>query len=223
MSVVQCGEADAEENENRVYTAGQWPASVTAAVTPLMLRYRASDVGETTSTGGAGSGDENGGGGGLSTGAKAAIGTIVPLVLIIGVLAFFLLWRRRRQKKGAMALAARNAAEEKDVTASDSTHNAAYHRPVSDSKGAPASFAAHRAAPGAHETPEWNIEMDALESERHRLVPDPASATTNASELGGPLRMQRKPIAPVEIDGRQVVPEVGDAYLPYRPDGGEGR
>ena len=31
------------------------------------------------------------------------------------------------------------------------------------------------------------------------------------------MRVPRKRIAPVEIDGVQVVPEVGDAYIPYRP------
>jgi hypothetical protein len=220
--VVRCGEADAEENENRVYTAGQWPSSVTANVTPLQLRYRASDIGSASSSPGAREGNGSGGGGGLSTGAKAAIGTIVPLVVIIGALAFLLLWRRRKQKKDAMALAKNNLAEEKDTRPSNSTYDAAYHQPVSDAKVMPASVAAHRAAPGAHETPEWNVEMDAMESERERLVQEPTSATTDASELGGMQRMQRKPIPPVEIDGRPIVPEVGDAYIPYRPGGGEG-
>ncbi|KAH7389476.1 hypothetical protein DE146DRAFT_619652 [Phaeosphaeria sp. MPI-PUGE-AT-0046c] len=226
VNVVQCGEADAEENENRVFTAGQWPTSVTAAVTPLQLRYRASDVGSASaspgSTGGVGSGGGSSGDG-LSTGAKAAIGTVVPLVFIIGALAFVLLWRRRRQKKASMALAEKNMAEEKATRPSGSVTDAAYHQTSSDVKALPTAAAAHRAGSNTHDTPEWNVEMDALESERQRLVEEPASATTDASELGGMPRMQRKPIPPVEIDGRQIVPEVGDAYIPYRPGGREGR
>lgn len=222
VTVVVCGEADAEENENRVYTAGSWPASVTAAVTPLQLRYRASDFSSssasstTTSGAGEGTGRSSGGGGGLSTGAKAAIGTIVPLVFLLGALAFVLLWRRRRRKRDSMALAAKNAAE-KDIQPSNPSHHTAYHLTNTDAKILPVGAAAHRTGSNVHETPEWNVEMDALESERQRLVADPASATIKGTELGGIQRMQRKPIPPVEIDGRQVVPEVGDAYIPYRP------
>lgn len=227
VNVVQCGEADAEENENRVYTAGQWPASVTAAVAPLQLRYRASDVGSASaspgSTGGVGSGSGSGSSsGGLSTGAKAAIGTVIALVFIIAALAFALLWRRRGQKKAAMALSGKNLTKEKDARPSGSIHGAAYHQPSPDAKIAPVAIAAHRSPNGVRETPEWNVEMDATESERQGLMHEPASAVTDASELGGMPRMQRKPIAPVEIDGRQVVPEIGDAYIPYRP-AGEGR
>ncbi|KAL2132931.1 hypothetical protein VTI74DRAFT_3152 [Chaetomium olivicolor] len=45
----------------------------------------------------AGSGGSEGGG--LSTGAKAAIGVVVPLVVLAAVLAGFLLWQRRRRRK----------------------------------------------------------------------------------------------------------------------------
>jgi hypothetical protein len=239
--VVQCGEADAEENNNRVYTAGQWRAGATASITALQLRYQASDIGSASAssnspanTRGSSSTNNNGGNGGLSTGAKAAIGTIIPLVFIIGALAFALLWRRRRQKKAAMALAAKDIADEKDTRPSGSITGAAaaYHHPPSDIKRSsisPGVAAAY--PPGAHtsETPEWNAELDATEAERQRLVSnhyEPESAVSNgtgASELGGVVRMQRKPIAPVEIDGRPVVAEVGDAYVPYRPEVSEGR
>lgn len=233
--VVECGEADAEENENRVYTAGQFPAGVTPAVRPLMLRYRASDVAEgraspgSTGPSSGGNGSGNGGsGGGLSTGAKAAIGTAIPLFFIIGALALLMFYRRRKHKKDAMALAAKNMAEEK---ASPPPPSHSSHAPASDSKYIPAVAAGHHALSNSHapphHTPEWNTELDATEAERQKLVPqyaqyDPTSATshgTDASELGGIARMQRKPIAPVEIDGRSVRAEVGDAYIPYRLGG----
>lgn len=231
--VVQCGEADAEENKNLVYTAGQVPASVTPSITALQIRYQASDIGSASaspSSSGVGSSGGGGeGGGGLSIGAKAAIGTIIPLVFIIGAFAFALLWRRRRQKKAAMALA---AADEKDARHSGSIHGAAagaYHHPQHqaqskhDTKTPTGLAAAHRTHAGGnpHETPEWNTELDATHAERQKLVAhhdyDPTSATTETSELDGVGRVSRKPIAPVEIDGRSVRAEVGDAYLPYRP------
>jgi hypothetical protein len=251
---VECGEADAEENNNRVYTSGQLPPRATASITALKLRYQASDIGSASATrsspantgsGSNGNGSGNTGGGGLSTGAKAAIGTVIPLVFIIGAFAFALLWRRRKQKKAAMALAARNA-DEKDTRTSGSVTDTAYHpHPQSaafvDSKHPPlaAGVAAaghpHRSEPhiNANETPEWNVEMDATEAERQGLVANqyqsssatPSSAVPNSalsnepdtSELAGTARMQRKPIAPVEMDGTGVRAEVGDAYIPYRP------
>lgn len=232
---VECGEADAEENNNRIYAVGQWPASATASITALRLRYQASDIGSASATnsnspsntGGSTSSTGNSNGG-LSTGAKAAIGTIIPLVFLIGAFAFALLWRRRRQKKAAMALAAKNLSDEKDTRPSGSINDTSYHnhQPLSDTKGpplVPAVAAAHRSGPNAHETPEWNIEMDATEAGRQGLVAhqyEPLSAVsggTDASELGGVVRMQRKPIAPVEMDGTAVRAEIGDAYIPYRP------
>jgi hypothetical protein len=231
--VVVCGEADAEENNNRVYTAGQWPATATASITALQLRYQASDIGSASTTANSpnntsGSGpSNNNSNGGLSTGAKAAIGTIIPLVFIIGAFAFALLWRRRKQKKAAMALAAKNMADEKDIPPSTSTHPDQHHhqQPTSTpTKGALLGQSAISTAnANTHETPEWNVEMDATEAERQRLVSheyDPMSATTNtteATELGGLGRLPRKPIAPVEIDGTPVAAEMGDAYIPYRP------
>tara|TARA_R110002003_G_scaffold38_1_gene2272 strand:+ start:868 stop:1323 length:456 start_codon:yes stop_codon:yes gene_type:complete len=150
-------------------------------------------------------------------------------VFLVGALAFFLLWRRRKQKKAAMALAARNVADEKTTPASSSIHRASYHQPSTDSKAAfGAAVAVHRNATNPHETPEWNVEMDATDAERQRLVGAhdvPLSASSpgsDATELGGLARVPRKPIAPVELDGVQVVPEVGDAYIPYRL-GVEGR
>lgn len=236
--VVQCGDADAEENENRVYTAGAWPATATASITALHLRYQASDIGSASATGSSplstgesgAPGGGSGGSGGLSTGAKAAIGTVIPLVFIVGALAFFLLWRRRKQKKAAMALAAKNLAYEKNTPPPRSLDLAQDHGYVADTKssGVAAVGAAHRPHSALHETPEWNVEMDATEAERQRLVStdlDPVSAMTDrtdATELGGMPRLARKPIPPVEIDGTPVTAEIGDAYIPYRP-GVEGR
>ncbi|KAH7094693.1 hypothetical protein FB567DRAFT_510839 [Paraphoma chrysanthemicola] len=234
VPVVQCGEADAEENKNLVYTAGAWPASVTASITALHLRYQASDIGSASatgsnsasSTGGAGSSGSSGNGG-LSTGAKVAIGVVIPLVFLVGALAFFLLWRRRKQKKAAAVLAPANMGDEKSTPAPSSVDRSSYQQsPPTVSKGPIGNtFAAHHniTPTNPHETPEWNVEMDATEAERQHLVGthnDPLSATSPASdvtELGGLARVARKPIAPVEIDGRQIVPEVGDAYIPYRP------
>jgi hypothetical protein len=236
--VVQCGDADAEENENRVYTAGAWPASATVAVAPLQVRWRASDVGSAsasasnTSASTPGSSSTGSAGrGGLSTASKAAIGTVIPLVFLLAALAFALLYRRRKQKKTALALAAKNASFEKTTPPAQPPLQSAYAR---DAKGAAAAGArAQRPHANTHtnnnnnlaETPEWNIEMDATSSERHPLVPRPSdhappSAAPDASELGGMARVPRKQIAPVEIDGSEVRAEVGDAYIPYRPAGG---
>jgi hypothetical protein len=254
---VECGEADAEENNNRVYTSGRLPPRATASITALKLRYQASDIGSASPTGsnsptntGSGSsspGGNSGGGGGLSTGAKAAIGTIIPLVFIIGAFAFALLYRRRKQKKAALARAAQNASE-KDTRPSGSVTDTAYHPPHqqttalshADTKNAsfvPVLAGAQRTGGtgGLNETPEWNVEMDATEAERQGLVAnqyeprgvvghqyEPSSAIshqTDASELAGVARMSRKPIAPVEMDGTGVRAEVGDAYIPYRPGG----
>jgi hypothetical protein len=231
---VQCGDADAEENENRVYEAGQWPASATVSVDALRLRgagsASASATGSSpTSTAGS-SGNVGGGGGGLSTAAKAAIGTVIPLVFVLGALALLVLWRRRKHKKAALALAKINMVDEKPAPSSSTSKRGSYHQPYAqqpalDSKtisiAAAATAGVGRTGPNTHEIPEWNVEMDATDAERQRLVPqDPLSATSNgteASELGGIARMPRKPIAPVELDGTSARAEVGDAYLPYRP------
>jgi hypothetical protein len=145
-------------------------------------------------------------------------------VFLVAALAFFLLWRRRKQKKAAMALAAKNVADEKTTPASSSIDRASYHQPSTDSKATLGTAVAfHRNSINAHETPEWNVEMDAADAERQRLVGahdvplSASSPASDATELGGLARVPRKPIAPVELDGVQVVPEVGDAYIPYRP------
>jgi hypothetical protein len=225
--VVQCGEADAEENNNQIYTAGQWPATATASIAALQLRYQASDIGSASATNspittaGSGSPNNSNNNGGLSTAAKAAIGTVIPLVFLLGAFAFALLYRRRKQKKAAMALAAKNMADEKAIPSSSSPYPTSFipQPRSSTTKGAGLGYAT--AASNNHETPEWNVEMDATEAERQRLVApheyEPTSATTDASELGGLGRVPRKPIAPVEMEGSSVPVEVGDAYIPYRP------
>ncbi|KAF2035391.1 hypothetical protein EK21DRAFT_84462 [Setomelanomma holmii] len=237
MNMVKCGEADAEENSNAVYTAGAWPASVTASITPLLLRYQASDVGSASATGSGSSSSSTGvsgtsgnrGNGDLSTGAKVAIGVVVPLVFIVGALAFFLLWRRRKQKKAAMALASKNTADEKTTPTSASIDRGSYqqapqqHTSPASKEAFDAAVAPHRNGTNPHETPEWNVEMDATGAERQRLVRaqdmplSASSPASDATELGGLARVPRKPIAPVEIDGNQIRAEVGDAYIPYRP------
>ena len=224
--VVRCGEADAEENDNLVFTGGQWPAIATARVTALQLRYQASDTGGTasatrsaTSSGGTNSasstnsaGQGSGGSGGLSTGAKAAIGTVIPLVFILGVLAAFLLWRRRKQKKAAAAATSKDFA---DVHEMKRSYEKVPQEPFTNaSNGTKGVSGAGQT--GTYETPEWNAELDATEAERRRYLAVQGSlfphakgssigasspgGVSEASELGGMMRVNRKPVAPVELD-----------------------
>lgn len=237
--VVRCGEADAEENDNLVYTAGSWPASVSARVTALQLRYQATDVGLSASATGSGSGSTSspsldsasGNGGGLSTGAKAAIGTTVPLVFILGALAAFLLWRRRKHRKSTAA----NAKNLGDGYDTKQGYEGVMNSPYNDSKSGPNVIPAvattgpgaalvHALQDGQHETPEWNAELDATEAERRRYMAVQGSMfpgsvngagiaaspgdTSEASELGGIMRMNRKPVAPVELDSTPLVTEM---------------
>ncbi|KZM20118.1 uncharacterized protein EKO05_0007472 [Ascochyta rabiei] len=238
--VVRCGEADAEENVNLVYTAGSWPASVTARVTALQLRYQPTDIessasltgsssGSTSaSTGSSSPGAGNSVGGGLSTGAKAAIGTVVPLVFILGTLAAFLLWRRRRHRKAAVAL----SKDVGDGHEAKQSYKAVAQSPYNDAKSGP-NMLPVAAVAGAtqnvqHEAPEWNAELDATEAERRRymavqgsLFPATASGAgdaassggvSEANELGGMIRMNRKPVAPAELDSTPLTMEMdGDA------------
>lgn len=231
--VVVCGEADADENELQTYTGGAWPATAIASISALRLRYQASDIGSGSATSGSSSATDSSRSGGnttdsgLSTGATAAIATVIPLGIIIAALVAFLFWRRRKHRKTAAALASQNLVNDK-AAHSPAGYNAAgsaYHPVPGDSKTAHLTPVAAASGPRTshHETPEWNAELDASEAERQRLVSPtvapPASATdgsVGASELGGLARVQRKPIAPVEMDGTPVRAEVGDAYIPYR-------
>ncbi|KAF2625283.1 hypothetical protein BU25DRAFT_346255, partial [Macroventuria anomochaeta] len=219
--VLRCGEADAEENENLMYTAGSWPASVSARVTAVQLRYQQSDVGlgasatrtvtPSTSTRGSSPGDGSDGGG-LSTGAKAAIGTVIPLILILGALAAFLLWRRRKHKKAAAAMSKDFADGHETKRSYDKVPQEAF----SSLKGMPAAVmvpaatvaptAAAATQSGQHEMPEWNAELDATEAERRRYMA--VQGSFEASELGGIMRVNRKPITPVELDSTSVTTEL---------------
>jgi hypothetical protein len=236
--VVQCGDADAEENENRVYTAGTWPATVTANVTALQLRYRETDVGSASTSSGGSSlsssvGPSNGNDSersGLSIGVKAAIGTIIPIILIIAALSFVLLWRRRKRKKASMALVAKNMEDGKRGRSPRSLEVLQPHTHLLDTKdpdttAAGAVAATHRVNSNLHETPEWNVELDVTEAKHQHLIS--ARSLTGlassrggqeANELSGLARVPRKPIQPVEIDSTPVLAEVGDAYIPYRPN-----
>lgn len=241
--VVECGEADAEENELRTYDGGAWPATATPSITALHLRYQPSDTGgtnsptasstEATSTGatssqspGGGSGGDSGNG--ISTGAIAAIATIIPLVIIIGALAMFLLWRRKK-KNGKAAIALKNLGDEKDdypLRSVDDTANQAASTRHDMPKGTTAAAYYTGSSQHPHETPEWNVEMDAVEAERLKVTGTSAQQSSSpvspesgveATELAGLARVPRKPIAPIELDSTPVIPEVGDAYIPYRP------
>ncbi|RMZ66034.1 transmembrane alpha-helix domain-containing [Pyrenophora seminiperda CCB06] len=232
--VVQCGEADAEENSLKTYDADKWPVFARPSISALKLRYQTSDVGNsarpTASVPGETGSSDGKGAGGLSTGAIAAIATVIPLVLILAALAAFTLWRRRNKKHKATALLAsrRNLEQEKSHRPSSSTDGTANHTYHSLPKGAPTVVSPRQLQ---QETPEWNIEMDATEAARQNAVGAVAPVAVGRSseqrprevaELGGLARVPRKAIAPVEIDGRAVLAEVGDAYIPYRP-GAEGR
>ncbi|KAH6639382.1 hypothetical protein C7974DRAFT_388398 [Boeremia exigua] len=235
--VVKCGEADAEENENVVYTAGSWPATLSARVTALQLRYQSTDVGlsasaastatsengnlsTSTSTNSPGSGD---GDTGLSVGAKAAIGTVVPLFVILGALAAFLLWRRRKNRKTI----AEKTMDVADGHGTKHRYEEVSHETLTGSKGtsvatAPANAVTTRDNP--NETPEWNTELDATEAERRRYIavqgslfapeggavmsPSSPGPASEASELGGMMRVNRKPIAPVELDSTPLTAEL---------------
>ena len=226
MAVVSCGEADADENKNAVYTAGSWPASVSARITALQLRFQPSDVGlsasatgsstSSTSTSGSGSGT---GSGGLSTGAKAAMGTTIPLVFILGALAAFLLWRRRKHRTAAAHSRNLNHGHE-----TKRSYEEVPQQTYTDWKDTSAAPMASATSNNPHETPEWNAELDATEAERRRYMAVPGSlfpsaagvqiaaaspgGASDVSELSGMMRVGRKPVAPVELDSIPVTTEL---------------
>jgi hypothetical protein len=206
--------------------------------TALQLRYQPSDVGSTasvsdtsTSTSTSSPGSETGSNA-LSTGAKAAIGTIIPLVFILGALAAFLLWRRRKHRNHAAAV----SKDMDDGHEIKQSYEQVPQNTYTDSKGPPATMPA--TVPGTargttHETPEWNAELDATEAERRRYMAvqgslfPPASGTqamtsspggaSEASELGGMMRVGRKPVAPVELDSTPMATELqGNDYTERR-------
>ncbi|KAF1358412.1 hypothetical protein EJ07DRAFT_157007 [Lizonia empirigonia] len=224
--------------------------SVSARVTALQLRYQATDIGLSASATGSGSGSTSSpsldsgssNGGGLSTGAKAAIGTVIPLMFILGALAAFLLWRRRKHRKSTAAMA-------KDLGDGYDTkrgYEGVMKSPYNDSKSGPNVIpAVATTGPGAamvpalqdgqYETPAWNAELDATEAERRRYMavqgslfpgsvngPGIAASpgdTSEASELGGIMRMNRKPVAPVEFDSTPLVTEMEGSGSHGRADG----
>jgi hypothetical protein len=223
--VVECGEADEEENDSRTYAASAWPASATVSVAALQLRYGGTGAVITWTTGSGNSPSSTGnssisnlnngdnyGNGGLSTGAKAAIGTVIPLVFLLGALALFIFWRRRKVHKASKAAKWMGSIEPKSGSVAQSD--------FSDSSS-PARLG--RKTDVAHETPEWNVEMDARETQRYRAYrPVPGSDASgamddeleNPSELDGATKQRRKPLPSYEIDGMERAAEL---------EGGEGR
>ncbi|CAA9964134.1 hypothetical protein PTMSG1_07493 [Pyrenophora teres f. maculata] len=219
--VLECGEADAEENKLKTYDGGRWPGSATPSIEALRLRYQMSDVGSARPTASASGPGETGASAGadgkedsgLSTGAIAAIATVIPLALILAALAAFTLWRRNKKRKAAL-LASQHLSQEKPDRPSSSTDGTMRHTYHSVPK-----VGTYAVGPSQvqHETPEWNVEMDAMDTERP-VVGSGGHGQAEVQELGGLARVPRKAIAPVEIDGRAVLAEVGDAYIAYRPD-----
>lgn len=141
-----------------------------------------------------------------------------------------MLWRRRKHKKAAAALS-KDFADGHDTKRScEEVPHEGFANSDFGSNGTPAATMVPSAAAagatqsGQHETPEWNAELDATEAERRRyvavqgsLVP-PASGSngvasspggaSEASELSGIMRVNRKPIAPVELDSTPVMTEL---------------
>ena len=94
---------------------------MSARVTALQLRYHITDSKPTASATGSAnrslSSDVDGSspdGIGLSTGAKAAVGTVIPLLFILEAPAAFLLWRRRKQR-GLAAIHSKGFMDEFDL------------------------------------------------------------------------------------------------------------
>lgn len=215
FAVVECGDADEEENESRTYSGASWPASATVSVPALQLRFRAEDSSDSSASAtgtatGSGTPSETsgskggGGGGGLSTGAKAAIGTVIPLAFIMLALAAFLLWRRRRNRK-AVETNDKSFAETKD-----------YPDAEPSVVGTSSIKSQH---PNANETPEWNTELEATEAQRQRAPAAAVSAAqASTSELGGLGRRPRKPVPAVEVEGSPVTAEMDvSRYMAYQP------
>lgn len=277
FAVVECGEADAEENESRTYAGASWPARATVSVPALQLRFRAEDTRDASSTttetaSGTPSGTSSSGGksgGGLSTGAKAAIGVVVPLVFILLALAIFLLWQRRRRNKAVdqhdEALAETKAYSDTSAGVAGSTTGTSPHPGVVGSTAATSphpsvvgstvgtsqhphavgstvepsqqphvvgstvgtsqyphvtgSAVATSQHPHAVETPEWNMELEATETQRQRAAaPTASAAQPSVSELGGLMRKPRKPVPAVEMEGSPAPAEMDvSRYMAYQP------
>jgi hypothetical protein len=158
------------------------------------------------------------------------------MVFILGTLAAFLLWWRRRHRKAAAAALSNNFADGHETKRSyEKVPQEAFVNSNIGSKGAPGTAMALTAVatPAAaaattqsarHETPEWNTELDATEVERRRymavqgsLFPGAAGEAADASsprgasevsELGGMMRVNRKPVTPVELDSMPVTTEL---------------
>jgi hypothetical protein len=157
---------------------------------------------------------------------------VIPLLFLLGALAAFLLWRRRKQKKAAVAATSKDFADGHETKRS---YEEVPQEPFSNSNigiksasgtavGATAvAAAASTGRTGTHETPEWNAELDATEAERRKYLAvqgslfPPNSAPVDASsqggesevsELGGMMRVNRKPVAPVELDSIPVTSEL---------------
>lgn len=203
--MVQCGDADEEENEIKMFEGARWPAEMKIEIPALMLRYRESDANATRPAGNSSVGSQNNNddsSGALSTGAIAAIATAIPVFVIATIAAAFLLWRRKRKRDAAALDAA-------TVKTSRPSGSIDISSPISE-LGSPATYAAVGSAK-RHETPEWNNEMEDTGGARyhHHHHQQPA-------ELMGFAR----PV-PVELDGTPVLAEVGDSHVPYRPGAGE--
>lgn len=218
FAIVECGDADEEENESRTYSGARWPADATVSVPALQLRFQSSDLGSASATGTStststgtssgtnkptGTGANEGGAGGMSTGTKAAIGTVIPIALLAIALAAFLLWRRRRSR----AIARQN---EKPISEAKSRLE-----PSSDSEGF---IGRPTMNSDARETPEWNTELAATEAQHRETAGLTAdTAPSPASELGGMIRRPRKPVPAAELDGAPVAEMDVSRYMAFQP------
>jgi hypothetical protein len=159
-------------------------------------------------------------------GAKAAIGTIIPLVSIFGAVLLFMLWRRRKARKASKAAKWMDSIEPKSGNHPNAPVTSADPKFSDSTSPIAAAGASQRMNGASNETPEWNVEMDALETERslaYKLVPgrDPIDTMNDkaitASELGGFSKQKRKPLPSYELEGHDKGAELpgGDASARY--------
>ncbi|OAQ83636.1 transmembrane alpha-helix domain-containing protein [Purpureocillium lilacinum] len=184
-----------------VYQESDLPKSTTAGETSAT---RTGETGAATETGGD---DSAGSGGGLSTGAKAAIGVVIPLVAIaILVGAFFFIRRRRRARDGPNELPAYGAGNE--GAGADSKTLASAHSPAPPL----ATGGGYAAVPQELQGTDQVVE---LPGDVSHLSPPPQQSSLSPSPP--PQTSVSGLSSPASAHASTASPEV--QYQPYRPPG----
>jgi len=184
-----------------VYQESDLPKSTTAGETSAT---RTGEAGAATETGGD---DSAGSGGGLSTGAKAAIGVVIPLVAIaILVGAFFFIRRRRRARDGPNELPAYGAGNE--GAGADSKTLASAHSPAPPL----ATGGGYAAVPQELQGTDQVVE---LPGDVSHLSPPPQQSSLSPSPP--PQTSVSGLSSPASAHASTASPEV--QYQPYRPPG----